>query len=124
MGPVWDFDLSSGNFHSPAIVSPEGWRLPNAEFAKNIWQDKEFQVLLKETWNGKKNEISSIIDYIKKTSNRIKLSVTYNYKLYELQDWRSGQPNGVFGDDYAGELQYFVDWMEKRISWMDKEINK
>ena len=32
-------------------------------------------------------------------------------------------PNNFIGNRYSEEIDYLKNWIEERLSWMDKEIN-
>ena len=51
LGPVWDFDVSSGNaFAGPARAVPEGWATADYPWADELWGDPAFVRALAQRW--------------------------------------------------------------------------
>jgi hypothetical protein len=122
MGPVWDFDLSSGNV-STGHVSPEGWYIIYSEFANRLYEDPTFKKALKVKWNANKSKILGISKYIDMKAKELTPSAHENFLRWNIMN--IVLPNSVaMPGTYQGEVSYFKDWLAKRTAWMDKEINK
>lgn len=122
MGPVWDFDLSSGNV-STGHLSPEGWYIIYAVFADMLYEDPAFRAALKIKWNNNKSKILAISQYIDAKGKVLAPSANENFKRWDILNIWFPNTARVFGS-YQGEVEYFKTWMDLRIQWMDKEINK
>ena len=113
--------MSSGNVIS-GHTSPEGWYIANSEFANQIWLDPLFQKSLREKWAKYRTEIFSIIKYIDKEAEYLKLSQAENFKKWDVLTTYIS-PNVVVTGSYVGEVEYFKNWLYKRIQWMDAQLN-
>jgi hypothetical protein len=123
MGPAWDFDIALGNISYNENDDPEGWYIRNAAWFDRLFEDPNFTFKLKNRWNELKHtEIYTLLDYIDLTSKEIEVSQEKNFKKWKILNiyvW----PNAVVTGSYDGEIQYLKQWLEKRIKWMDSQIN-
>ncbi|MEO5998937.1 MAG: CotH kinase family protein [Chitinophagaceae bacterium] len=122
MGPVWDFDLSSGNVNYGQI-NPEGWYLMYGEFIQQIWLDPAFQAAVKAKWLKYRSQIISLPEYITRQGKYLDLSAKNNFQRWDILNQYLPNTVKVFGT-YQGEVDYLKSWLTTRIAWMDKEINK
>lgn len=133
MGPVWDFDLSSGNFGHIEYQNrnPYGW-YTNLHY-KNIWfyelfKSDIFKTCLKETWASKiKNEALKILDDINDLSNLIRKSRYNNFLKWDVigksNEWYTSSMI-LEADTYYKQIDLLYNFLSKRISWIDNELNK
>ncbi|MEO6915083.1 MAG: CotH kinase family protein, partial [Chitinophagaceae bacterium] len=123
MGPLWDFDLSSGNVNY-GHVSPEGWALNTASWIVMLVRDPNFTGKMKTRWNQMKaDKIFTLTAYVDQQANYLRESQKENYIKWDILNTYIN-PNQVVTGSYTGEVAYFRDWMQRRIQWMDAEINK
>lgn len=127
-GPVWDFNLSSGNDHHATDVntSPEGWFLNKKWLAERLFTQPDTQQLLKDRWQQlRKNEFSD------DTLNQI---IDHNFKLL---DQGAAERNftkwDVLGSYIIGnqipdsashieEVEHLRNWLLSRVNWIDQHI--
>jgi hypothetical protein len=122
MGPVWDFDMSSGNVNY-GQVSPEGWYLKERNVVQYIWNDPYFQAAVKAKWNKYRSQLKNMTQYIEQKGNSLQLSANQNFIKWNILNVPLS--NTVFSPgSYQGEVDYFKDWLGRRFTWMDNEINK
>ncbi len=129
-GPLWDFDLSSGN------VNYEDRGLPNYWFSmannRNVWfnglmKNNEFRVLFKERWLEIREEIlPSMFDYISERRKLIYKAALANDALYPERNSDTGQfgnPPHLRGfTQYNQYTDYFYEWLNASVKFMDDEI--
>ncbi|CAN5136373.1 CotH kinase family protein [soil metagenome] len=123
MGPVWDFDIALGNIYYNGNDKPEGWWVKNCRWFEKLFEDPNFTRRLKNRWNELKHEeIDTLPEYIEKISTELEYSQKYNFERWDILN-KNVWPNTVVIGSYKGEVQYLKEWLEKRINWMDAQIN-
>jgi len=132
MGPLWDFDLSSGNqgHLGDDLRGPEGWYTPRHD--KNrlfyyLWQYPEFQEALKERWNEVyETVILQVLDNIFEAADSITYSRLQNFQRWDViginYDWYTA-PEVYAIDTYDEQVWFLHDYLKERIEWLDEEIN-
>lgn len=124
MGPNWDFDISIGNykdFNEP----PTGFRV-KFYWMKRLLTDPAFVAKLKARWNEVKADLySTINEKIQDEADNLSIAAGYNFlrwKILGIYIW----PN-VDGyasrTTYQSEVNYMIDWLNKRYDWFDDAIN-
>ena len=138
MGPIWDFNIAFGNANYCGGELTSGWAFNFNEVCpqdgmhvpfwwKRLLEDPEYVSELKERWSFlRANEFSN--ESIMNTIDNLKLELeksdatTRNFGKWLILGkyiW----PNNFIGNKYSEEIDYLKDWIEKRLSWMDSEIN-
>ena len=138
MGPIWDFNIAFGNANYCGGELTSGWAFNFNEVCpqdgmhvpfwwKRLLEDPEYVSELKEKWSFlRANEFSN--ESIMNTIDNLKLELeksdatTRNFGKWLILGkyiW----PNNFIGNKYSEEIDYLKDWIEKRLSWMDNEIN-
>lgn len=132
MGPIWDFDLSTGNpGHLQAdLRQPEGW-YTSLDF-KNIWfyylmQYDDFKMRLKTRWNELYGvEIQALMDRIYPTANAMAKSRYLNFETWDIigswSDWYTA-PEILERDTYSEQLAFLYDYLDIRRRWMNEAVN-
>jgi hypothetical protein len=138
MGPIWDFNIAFGNanycggeltsgwaFNFNEICPQDEWHVPF--WWKRLLEDPGYVSSLKERWSAlRSNEFSN--DFIISVIEDLKLELeksdasTRNFGKWLILGkyiW----PNNFIGNRYSEEIDYLKNWIEERLSWMDKEIN-
>lgn len=132
MGPVWDFDLSTGNpgHLGDNLRKPEGW-YTNLEY-KNIWfyylmEYDSFKENLKNRWNEIYNDqIQSLIDSIYPVSYSISKSRYMNFERWNViginDEWYTA-PEVLEADTYEKQIEFLYNYLLVRSIWLNQEIN-
>ncbi|MGD9760960.1 MAG: CotH kinase family protein [Candidatus Izemoplasmatales bacterium] len=132
MGPVWDFDLSSGNYGhlQEDLRGPEGWY--TARYDKNIFfmylmEYEGFRTNLKTRWNEVYEEVVlKAIDNIYSLVDMIARSRYLNFSQWNIigtnSDWYTS-PEILALDTYEEQVFFLVDFLNKRASWLNEAIN-
>ena len=133
-GPVWDFDLSSGNcsssyYKSYNNVNTTGlsWQ---GDYCYGIWTGrlfrcKEFETLVKERYKElqpliinvyKDNEIGkNLIDSL---LDEFRDDIDRNYAVWSTKAVYSELEKIPEDGTYDSEIAYLRDWLENRNAWM------
>jgi len=125
MGPVWDFDISSGNVnYAPVLEAILPWVSTNAIWYEQWFRDPGFQADVATQWNAlKKNGIfTAWLAAIEQQAQSLQQGQVNNYARWPMlgiEVW----PNAEAPGTYAGEVQYFLNWLNLRIGWMDSLYN-
>ena len=138
MGPIWDFNIAFGNANYCEAELTSGWAMdfnkicPQDGMHVPFWwnrllEDPDYVLALKQRWsllrsNQFSNEfIITIIDDLKLELEKSDAS-TRNFGKWLILGkyiW----PNNFIGNKYSEEIDYLKQWIEKRLSWMDNEID-
>ncbi len=124
MGPIWDFDISCGNISWDDCENPTGFWVRDAVWLKRLLETKEFENLVTNRWNQKKDEISTSIEWLLSTSKSLNDAVMLNDSVWKnighrqwphTHGWKTRKT-------YESEVEYMTGWLKKRLVWMDKAL--
>ncbi len=125
MGPVWDFDISSGNAGNHPIVNPTVlWMQTNAPWYEQWFLDPGFKADVAAQWNALKTNglFSAWLDSIRQQAAALEQSQANNlgrWPMQGIQVW----PNSEVAGSYDGEVKYLMDWLTLRIAYLDSVFN-
>ncbi|HEY5824307.1 MAG TPA: CotH kinase family protein [Cyclobacteriaceae bacterium] len=126
IGPVWDFDGSSGNVNRRNLETPGNWWIRDKEsvWIERLFQDAAFKELVYARWNElKESQIKTLLLFIDEQATQLQLSQKQNFNRWPILDslvW----PNAVATGSYQGEIEYFKTFLKKRMDWIDFQINQ
>tara|TARA_B100000767_G_scaffold265921_1_gene282585 strand:- start:3725 stop:5080 length:1356 start_codon:yes stop_codon:yes gene_type:complete len=137
MGPIWDFNLAFGNADYCSGGDTSVWaykfneRCPGDTFPVPFWwerllEDPSFVSKVKNRWRQLRvnafshnsitqkidnyNEILELSGSIKRNFDRWSIIGTYVW------------PNNYIGGSYQQEINYIKNWINKRLTWLDSNI--
>lgn len=123
MGPIWDFDLSTGNAtYCIDCMEPTGWYVLHSYWFERMWQDPDFQEKVKISWQEYKPEIENILPEIDRISKLLAASEKENFALwpdFNDPDWAVVQ--GL--ESYQQQINYLKKFLQKRIAWIDNQLS-
>lgn len=123
MGPIWDFDISSGNCYLDISKNPANWYTRNGAWLIRLAQDPAWNQRWRNKWKAlRTKEVQQIFTDIDHNAAYLKLSAEANFKKWPILD-KYVYPNAVFLGTYDKEVAYFKDYLTQRIAWMDANIN-
>jgi hypothetical protein len=132
MGPVWDFDLSSGNYGHLQVDlrGPLGWYTPR--YDKNVFfmyllEYDGFKAALKQRWNEVyESVILQGLENVYIFADSIARSRSMNFDMWDIigtyEDWFIS-PEILALDTYEEQLYFLYNFLETRIAWLNQEIN-
>lgn len=137
-GPLWDFDMSSGNVKadktSPCHLSfqePEGLYAGNTAAGGDRQQNQWFQLfmkcdwfveLVKIRWQELSPKMAELPDLLLRTGNTYKTAFERNFMKWNILTHRLTTEADVILtlDTYDKQLKYLADWYRDRIAWLDE----
>jgi hypothetical protein len=125
MGPIWDFDVSSGNVNYAPIVNPTvPWTVNQAFWFAQWFSDPAFKADAVTQWNLlKKNGVfTAWLASIGQMAQSLQQSQVNNFGRWPMQGievW----PNVEAAGSYDGEVSYFTNWLTLRIAYLDSVFN-
>jgi len=122
LGPLWDFDLSSGNCNYADSQYPNGFWIKQSLWISRLFEDPFFVNQVKTRWNQKKTETDGIMRFIDERASLISNAAGYNFRKWPILN-KYVWPNAVVTGSYNGEIAYLKNWLKDRISWLDGAIN-
>jgi hypothetical protein len=125
MGPIWDFDVSSGNVNYSAIINATvPWMQVEAPWYARWFQDPGFKADLTAQWNTLKNNgiFDQWITSINMEAATLQQSQANNFGRWPMQGinvW----PNPESAGSYGAEVAYLTNWLNLRIAYLDSLFN-
>lgn len=119
---VWDFDITLGNCNYTGFENPEGWQMYGAKWYNKMFQDPSFVKEVKDRWNELYPQIQKVPDFINEQVALLNGAQDRNFERWDILDeyvW----PNAVWLGTYDAELDYLIDYYNKRIAWLNMKIN-
>lgn len=121
MGPVWDFDLSAGDYEGN---DPAGWYVTTADLVGQAFRvNGPYRQRFKEIWNENKEKIASLPQYLFEQEAKIKYSQQQNFQRWPVMS-TSLYDGQITASSYEEETEHLRDFLARRFDWMDKEFNK
>jgi len=125
-GPVWDFDLSANNdrrlgnsvnkLMRDVAHQPKAW-------LDRLMEDATFRQAVRTRWNAVyAAKINTLPDYITELSNKLMVTQQKNFEKWDILSTLVHQNLQAAGS-YQGEVDYFKLFMQRRIAWLDGQIN-
>lgn len=137
MGPLWDFNISSGNADYCIGGNERGWVwnfnqvCPDDGYMIPFWWermrlDQEYMNAFGKRYMDLRTTVlqtDRIIARIDSIANLLSEAQVRNFQRFPIL----GQyiwPNYFVGKTYQEEVQWLKDWYRMRLNWMDQEIKK
>ena len=132
-GPVWDFDLSSGNADSDTgdfkFSSYRYTYVGNSYFKSYMQQHTWYLQLRKTTWfndliknrwkevKGYAFDMVNHIDYMRDTYSK---EFNHNFEKWDIFDQRINREPGTIMaiKSFDEQVDYLIDWFNNRIEWL------
>ncbi|MBM4002957.1 MAG: spore coat protein CotH [Planctomycetes bacterium] len=136
MGPIWDFDLSSGNASYGGVWKSEGWMLfpqdPQRAGGAPFWwdrlfEDPAFRDRIARRWRELRLEPfseSALFSTIDETAGQIESAQRRNFERWPTWGtyvWPNPRPYAI---SYAQEIRNLKTWFTRRIEWVDANIDR
>jgi len=131
---VWDFDLAFGNadyitWEQGASSSGwDGWFIKtNAPWFDRFFEDPAFVSALKQRWRALKPELDKVPAFIRERASLLNEAQKRNFSPlasggagWDITkvEWNTNKIQG----SYAAEVNYLVDFVENRLSWLNTNI--
>ncbi|MBQ8288970.1 MAG: CotH kinase family protein [Clostridia bacterium] len=136
-GPVWDFDMSSGNVKADAssvchntFSYPDGLYAGNtaaaADRQQNIWfmtlaEYDWFWEMVKTRWQEVSPALSALPDILRQTGALYEDAFERNFERWDILHKKLSTEASVIltMDSCSQQIAYLADWYRQRIEWLD-----
>lgn len=120
MGPVWDFDISSGNDNYGLIEDPTvPWLSTGHPWYAQLFRDPEFVAAVKARWKIIRPQIDTLPAYIDTNAATLQLAAANNYNRWPTL-YQRVWPNPEAAGSYNGEVTILKTWLAARVAYMDR----
>ena len=130
MGPLWDLDAAFGynpriSDHSLFNDTSFTWNGYTRHhyrhsFFQRFFDDPIFLAKYKERWNEKYDKLVAVRYFIEELGKKIRIGVAEDYKQWPLEY----EDNPSFYTNHAWQVELMIGWWERRILWLNTELNK
>ncbi len=119
MGPVWDFDVSSGNTNGSPITDPRvPWVRTQALSYQQLFSDPAFLAAVKTRWTAVRPQLNDLPAFLKANAALLATAQANNYARWPTLG-ETVWPNAETAGTYQGEVDYLNAWMTQRVAYMD-----
>ena len=149
MGPAWDHDIGFGNTskdsvspsgnswseskdwgyfkfwrheeNSTAAKNYEGFLINQRGWYRRLFEDENFARAVKARWSGTRKQLEDSIVWLKAQGVILNEAAEMNDSVWHLlgsESWPRA-PGYRKRKTYRSEVEFLVDWCEKRIEWLD-----
>ena len=123
-GPIWDFDIASGNINYDGCEKTDGFWIADASWISKMMKSQEFRTIIKKRWNETKMMLLEQINtYIPARAEYLNQAQEWNFKAWKLLDVKTW-PQPFLPGSYEGEVKYLIDWQNERWKWMDSALQE
>jgi hypothetical protein len=142
MGPVWDFDLSTGNAAYDDGCDTDGWMVQTLASSRNskapprwwrlLLQDPAFVARLEERWSELRrgplatDSVLAVVDGAALTLRNAQKRNFARFPTLGQRIWPNcpvpGSDPPAYYDSWEGEVRHLRAWLENRLAWMDANI--
>jgi hypothetical protein len=121
-GPVWDFDLSTGNARQGTSERTRGWWTRDRSWVRWLWGDCRLRASLAGRWaelvgGGLRRDVLSGVDRYRALLTRGPAG--RNFRRWPTLDerlWQSPRARG----SYTAEVRFLRSWLDRRMRWMTR----
>lgn len=86
--------------------------------------DAAYRQKVKDKWNSvKADKLATIFTYIDRIKKSLQYSQVQNFKRWDIIN-ESVYDGSIIKGNYDSEVESLKSFLDKRIKWMDTEINK
>jgi hypothetical protein len=127
MGPVWDFDIAAGNANYRGGEQVNDWYIRTSLWFARLFQCPDFEREFADRWNYlmANGTFDRFFHTIDDTAAMLARSAEMNFQRWTILG-RHVWPNAAgyrYRTTYQSEVDYLTDWLTRRMTWMDNEIN-
>jgi CotH kinase protein len=129
MGPVWDFDISSGNSDYGPSARLRGSMLEDRVWAKHLYRDRRFVRAAAARWRELRAAglRGQLLGSVSRHAERLAESgaAGRNFRRWPVLGVRvwPNPPAAVRRTTYTSEVRALRRWLALRIGWMDRHVD-
>ncbi|TVQ07857.1 MAG: T9SS C-terminal target domain-containing protein [Balneolaceae bacterium] len=132
MGPIWDYNLSTGNYKGPWSGAPTGWyhtHLNPTQYLNGwytrLFQDEAFSRKYSDRWWQLRQgpyATEHIVNMIRGYAELLEEAQERNFIRWPiLGEWVWEYSRDGY-DTWEEEIEWLIDWVEKRMDWIDSQM--
>jgi hypothetical protein len=129
MGPIWDWNLAFGNAEGREGYIPEGWYWPQLDDQQYSWfrrlfEDPDFAQKYTDRWGElRQNQFSptNILARIDQFAQLLQEAQARNFRRWRILG-REIHPNAFVGQTFEEEIDWMKEWVQKRVTWIDRQF--
>jgi hypothetical protein len=124
LGPVWDFDLSSGNSDYATSRRIRGWWTRGRDWSERLHSDPAFRRAMRRRWRelrdaGLRGHLLETIDSTNATLGGGPARRNFRrWPVLRKRVWQNPRARG----SYRAEVLYLRGWIDRRVGWMDRAL--
>lgn len=127
MGPVWDFDLSVGNYHVSGSQDPKNWMIINSGWYAYLQKDRVFMEALQAKWNEIQPLLKSLYDDSGQEKSRITELTNYVKGMNNWTRWTFSEQivtwsGSAVQKDYNAEVEKLRSFVKDRVAWINANM--
>lgn len=123
MGPIWDMDLSFGNFHNESLNNHHYWYLRNLDWNKYIFQDSLIIKKSNDFWKNNRNKFFISLEIIDSTYALLHHAARNNFKRWPILQSTANKYHHRAYKNYEESIEDLKDWISERLNWIDSQIH-
>jgi hypothetical protein len=114
LGPVWDFDFSSGNTKRAPSRFLHGWMAAERPWAERLYADRAFRRHMARRWAQLRR--GGLRAWLLRSVDEYGRALAAAARR-DSRRWRAGgdRPHGT----HAGHVRKLRQWLDRRIDWLD-----
>lgn len=119
---VWDFDITMGNCNYTGFEKPDGWQMKGAKWYNKMFQDPSFVKEVQDRWNELYPRIREIPSFVESQIELLDGAQNRNFERWDILGiyvW----PNAVWLGSYEAEVDFLLDFYNRRIEWLNTQLN-
>ncbi|MCF7972977.1 MAG: CotH kinase family protein [Phycisphaerae bacterium] len=133
LGPVWDYNLSMGNFGNGSLSSALGWYYPERtangthKWFIRLFEDLEFRLKTADRWFELRETVFShdkLLADIDTYAWLLDEAQARNFERWDVlgQQIDYNPPGWSDRNTYQKEVDWLKTWLEDRLAWMDQAM--
>lgn len=119
---VWDFDITMGNCNYTGFEKPDGWQMKGAKWYNKMFQDPSFVKEVKDRWNELYPQIKAVPSFVESQIELLDGAQDRNFERWDILD-KYVWPNAVWLGSYEAEVEFLLDYYNRRVEWLNKQLN-
>ncbi|MFU8860465.1 MAG: CotH kinase family protein [Cyclonatronaceae bacterium] len=132
MGPIWDYNLSTGNYDGPWSGAPTGWyhtHLNPTQYLNGwytrLFQDENFSRRYSDRWWQLREgpyATEHIVNIIRGYAELLEEAQERNFVRWPILGEWVWEHSRVGYDTWEAEIEWLVGWVEQRMAWIDTQM--
>jgi hypothetical protein len=132
MGPIWDYNLSTGNYEGPWSGAATGWyhtHLNTTQYLNGwysrLFQDDAFSRRYSDRWWQLREgpyATEHIVNMIRSYADLLEEAQERNFVRWPILGEWVWEYSRVGYDTWEAEIDWLVGWVEQRMGWIDSQM--